>query len=167
MKIPDFRHWTTETVSTRVFYLLVALVVALFALFRIVGYDTPYVENPDFNAPLLTGVLVWFMILLTLAALVLTVWGAVRGMRMNSTENRVVNNVPARRISVCVAVGTVAVLLLTFALSDTGSLRVNGAEYADGFWLRVAGMFVGTSIIMIVAAAGAVVYGSTRYIRKK
>lgn len=167
MKRPDFRHWTTETISTRVFYLLVALVAVLFVLFRLVGYDAPYLENPDFNAPVLTGVLVWFMILLTLAALALTVWGAVRGMRMNSSENRVVNNVPARRISVCVAVGTAAVLLLTFALSGTDALRVNGAEYADDFWLRVAGMFVGTSVIMVVAAAVAVVYGSTRYIRKK
>lgn len=164
-RITDFRHWTTEQVSSRIFYALTGVIVLLFILFRFVGYDIPYDENPDYNAPLLTGVLVWFMILLTFAALAVALWGWQRGVRKSRGENVVINNVPARRIALSVAGGTLAVLLLTFLFSSTDALMVNGESFTDTFWLRTAGMFIGTSVLLILVATGAVVYGATRYIR--
>lgn len=161
----DWRHWKTEQISGRIFYLLIALTAVLFLLFRFVGYDIPYDENPDYNAPLFTGLLIGFMLLLTLATVGLAVWGAVRGLRKNRGENVVVNNVPARRITLYVVGGTIMLLVLTFALSSTESLTVNGAPFTDAFWLRAAGMFIGTSLLLIVIAIGAVVFGATRYIR--
>ena len=166
MKKIDFRHYATERLSGFVFYVLIGLIVVLGLLFRLIGYDMPYEYNFDYNAPLLTGAVVTFMLLLTGGTLVLMVWTMIRGMRINGDENRVVNNIPARRISVCVALGTLLLLVLTFALSSTDALKVNGAAYTDTFWLRASGMFVGTSLLMIVAAIAAVVYGATRYIRK-
>ena len=166
MKIDtDLRHWKTEQISGRIFYLLIALTVVLFVLFRLVGYDIPYDENPDYNAPLFTGVLIGFMLLLTLLTLGLAVWGAIRGMKKGMGENVVVNNVPARRIALSVAGGTLLLLVLTFALSSTDRLTVNGAPFTDAFWLRAAGMFIGTSLLLIVVAIAAVVFGATRYIR--
>lgn len=166
MKKIDLRHCATERLSGFVFYVLIGLIVVLGLLFRLIGYDMPYEYNFDYNAPLLTGAVVTFMLLLTGGTLVLMVWTMIRGMRINGDENRVVNNIPARRISVCVALGTLLLLVLTFALSSTDALKVNGAAYTDNFWLRASGMFVGTSLLMIVAAIAAVVYGATRYIRK-
>ena len=93
--------------SSRIFYILIGVIVVLFALFWIIGYDMPYDDNPDYSAPLLTDALIWFMIVLTFATLGLAVLGAVNGVRKNKGENVVVNNVPARRISVAVVVGTV------------------------------------------------------------
>ena len=72
---------------------------------------------------------------------------------------------PARRITLYVVGGTIMLLVLTFALSSTESLTVNGAPFTDAFWLRAAGMFIGTSLLLIVIAIGAVVFGATRYIR--
>ena len=156
MKKIDFRHYATERLSGFVFYVLIGLIVVLGLLFRLIGYDMPYEYNFDYNAPLLTGAVVTFMLLLTGGTLV----------RINGDENRVVNNIPARRISVCVALGTLLLLVLTFALSSTDALKVNGAAYTDTFWLRASGMFVGTSLLMVVAAIAAVVFGATLYIRK-
>ena len=157
MKKIDFRHYATERLSGFVFYVLIGLIVVLGLLFE---------YNFDYNAPLLTGAVVTFMLLLTGGTLVLMVWTMIRGMRINGDENRVVNNIPARRISVCVALGTLLVLVLTFALSSADALKVNGAAYTDTFWLRASGMFVGTSLFMVVAAIAAVAFGATRYIRK-
>ena len=56
-------------------------------------------------------------------------------------------------------------VVLTYALSSTDALMVNGERFTDTFWLRTAGMFIGTSLLLIVVAVGAIVYGSTRYIR--
>ena len=41
----------TEKLSQRVFYVLVGLCVVVFGLFYVVGYDMPYVFNPELNAP--------------------------------------------------------------------------------------------------------------------
>ena len=38
-----------------------SLAVVVFALFFLVGYDMPFLENPDFNAPLFTDVLIILM----------------------------------------------------------------------------------------------------------
>ena len=166
MKNIDFRHYATERLSNIVFYVLIGIIVVLALLFRLVGFDMPYEYNFDYIAPLLTGVVVTFMLVLTGGTLLLMACTMIRGMRLNKDENRVVNNIPARRISMCVALGTLLVLVLTFALSSDDSLKINGAAYTDSFWLRASGMFVGTSLFMVVAAIAAVAFGATRYIRK-
>ncbi len=167
MKVPDIRRWSAERISRRVLYILVGTTVVLFAAFRFVGFDMPYLDNPDFNAPLLTGVLVWFMSLLVVVAFAVTVCSAVSGMRKSRDEARVVNGVPAARIAWTTAGGTLVLIIVTLALGSTDALVVNGASYTDTFWLRVADMFVNTSLIMTVIAIIAVAFGATRYIRKK
>ena len=70
----------TATWTQYVLYVLIALIVLLFALFYLVGFDIPYDENPDYNAPLLTGVLISFAILLLLVTTVLAIVSGVRSM---------------------------------------------------------------------------------------
>ena len=106
MKKIDFRHYATERLSNFVFYVLIGIIVVLALLFRLVGFDMPYEYNFDYNAPVLTGVVVTFMLVLTGGTLLLMACTMIRGMRLNKDENRVVNNIPARRISVCVALGS-------------------------------------------------------------
>ena len=163
--LDKLRHLTAAQISGRIFYVLIGVSVLLFALFWIVGYDMPYYDNPDCSAPVFTSALIWFMLVLTFATLALAVLGAATGMRKNRGENVVVNNVPARRIAVAVIVGTALVLGVTFAFASTDALVVNGERFADTFWLRTAGMFIGTSLSLIGVAVAAVVYGATRYIR--
>lgn len=165
LTLPDWRHLTVAQTASYIFYIIIGVSVLLFVLFRLVGFDMPYDENPDYNAPLLTGTLVGFMILLTVVALVMAVVSMVRSVRMNRGEDVVVNNVPARRISVAVAAATVLVLVLTFVFSSTQPLTVNGTTYADAFWLRTSGMLIATSLTLALAAIAAVVYGKTRNIR--
>lgn len=162
IRLSDLRRMNAGQTARCVFYAVVAVSAVLFALFRFVGFDIPYDENPDYNAPLLTGTLVGFMLVLVAATLALAVWSFVRAARMNRGTGRVVNNIPARRITLGVAGGTAATLLVTLAASSSDTLTVNGAQFADAFWLRVSGMFIGTSVLMIAAAIAAVVFGTTR-----
>lgn len=162
IRLEDLRRMTARRAARCAFGAIVAVSVVLFALFRLVGFDIPYEENPDYNAPLLTGTLVGFMLVLVAAALALAVWSFARAARMNRGANRIVNNVPAHRITLGVAGGTIATLLVTLAASSADALTVNGTRYADAFWLRVSGMFIGTSALMIAAAIAAVVFGTTR-----
>ena len=45
-------------------------------------------------------------------------------------------------------------------------MTVNGVSYTDGFWLKTADMFIYTSLLMIAAGVGVVVYGAMKYNRK-
>lgn len=159
------RHWSTLQLSSRIFYTLVTITLTLFALFRTIGYDMPYDENPGYNAPLLTGFLVWFMLALIVGTMALMAWSMIHGIRMNSTSSRIINHIPARLIATIVSVGTMTAFAICFALSDTTPVKVNGASYTDGIWLRTSGMFVGTSMLMIAVAVIAVIFGATRHIR--
>lgn len=167
MKKPDVRQWRTERISHAVLCAVVALAVVVFALFRLVGYDNPYYDNPDLNAPMLTGMLVGFMVLLVVMALAAVAWAVVSGVRKNRGGSRVVNGIHAARLSRLVAAFTVLALVIGFAFGSTQPLSVNGAAYTDSFWLRTADMFVNASLLLIVEAVAAVVFGATRYARKK
>ena len=104
--------------------------------------------------------------LLTAGACGVAVWSAIRSNKASGGGERVVNNIPVRMIGRCVAGGTALALVLTFLFGSSAPMKINGADYADTFWLKASDMFVATSLLMIVAAVGAVVYGATKYIRK-
>lgn len=155
-----------KKLPSRVLYVLVGFIVVVFALFWLVGYDRPFDEDGNFNAPLLTDVLLVFMLILTAGACGVAVWSAIRSNKASGGGERVVNNIPVRMIGRCVAGGTALALVLTFLFGSSAPMKINGADYADTFWLKASDMFVATSLLMIVAAVGAVVYGATKYIRK-
>lgn len=155
-----------KKLPSRVLYVLVGFIVVVFALFWLIGYDRPFDEDGNFNAPLFTDVLLVFMLLLTAGACGVAVWSAIRSNKASGGGERVVNNIPVRMIGRCVAGGTALALVLTFLFGSSAPMKINGADYADTFWLKASDMFVATSLLMIVAAVGVVVYGATKYIRK-
>ena len=67
--------------SHTVLIVLVALAVIVFGLFWLVGFDTPFIDDPRFNAPLLTDVVICFvylMIVLAIVAVVISMSGWAR-----------------------------------------------------------------------------------------
>ena len=81
LKLHDIAHWPTEHISQRVLYLLIALTVIVFALFYFVAYDRPFADDPSFNAPLFTDLLLVFMLLLVVLSCGLSVWAVMRSVR--------------------------------------------------------------------------------------
>ena len=146
MKHIDLQHRSTEQLSRWVLYALSALTVCLFALYYLVGYDQPYVENPDFG---------------------IGVWSILRETKRRRSESKVSNCIPTSLISRCVAGGTLIVFALTFALGSTQPLMTNGKSFTDSMLLRMADQFINTSIFLLIAAALAVAFGMTRYYRKQ
>ena len=70
--------------SRTVLVVLVALTAVVFGLFWLVGFDMPFIDDPKFNAHLLTDVVIFFvylMLLLALAAVVVSMSGWARRVR--------------------------------------------------------------------------------------
>ena len=161
------RRLPAERLSLRVLYVLLALTALLFAAFFLVGFDRPSLESPGFRDPLFTDVLLWFALALAALALGAGAWALWRGLRQRDGSERVVNGVPSAKISMGVAALTAVVVLLSFVCGSPAPVTVNGSPFADVFWLKPADMFVATSLVLMLVAVGAVVFGYTRYYRKE
>ena len=167
MKPNSIRQWPAERLSQRVLYVLIGLVTVIFALFYLWGYDRPYTINPNFNAPLFTNAVIGLMTVFVLGAIGLTFWTVWTGLRKRGKTGRLDNNIPVKRISYAIAIGTVVLSLLTFGFGSSSEMMINGRKYADTLWLKAADMFIYTALLLLLAAIGAVVYGATRYYRKE
>ena len=162
-KFSNISRKPTERISQTVFYVIIGLI----ALFYLVGYNTQSVEDPSFVSPMLTDVILVLMIVLLAAAAVVGIAAVYVGLRKRDKSDRTVNGVPAAKISTITFGVTFAVLLLTFIFGSTDSMMINGHQFTDVVSLKLTDMFVATSIVMIVLAIGAMVFGYTRYIRKE
>ena len=150
----------TEKISQTVLYVIIGISAVVFALFYLVGYNMQSVEDPSFNAPLLTdALLILMMLLLVIAAVCI-------GLRKRDPSDKVVNGVPAAKISTITFGVTFVLLLVTFIFGSTDTMMINGHQFNDVVSLKLTDMFVMTSIVMIVLAVIAVIFGYTRYIRK-
>lgn len=157
---------TAEQVSTRVLYALVSLTVIVFSAFFFIGFDIPYEEAPQFNAPLLTDTVLTFIYLLIAATAVIAAVGVVAGLRHRNKSSAVVNNIPAARIAYATVALLCLSLIVTFMLGSTEPVSVNGTDYTDTFWLRATDMFIGTTAVLLTVAAGGVIFGISGYNRK-
>jgi putative exporter of polyketide antibiotics len=166
MIFSKIKHWSTERISQCVLYVLVGLSALVFAAFYLIGYDTPFEEDPNFNAPLLTDVLLMFMFVLLILGIAVGIWAVVKSLRVHNSEDKLVNSVPATKISYSIAGFTFVLLIFTFVLGSSSTMLINGQKYTDAFWLKVSDMFVWSCLIMIVVAVAAVIFGFTRYYRK-
>ena len=145
---------------------LVAISAVVFIAFWSVGYDMPYEEDADFNAPLLTDMLLGFIYLLTVVAIGVTVYSIVHGIKTRGRQSLTENGVPAGRITIITWGVTFALLASTFALGSTDPIKVNGKDFCEGIWLRLSDMFIVSSGIMILLAIAAVAFGMSGYSRR-
>lgn len=155
-----------EKVSTRVLYALVALAVVVFALFFAIGYDRPYENDPSFNAPLFTDVVLLFIYVLVAGACVAAVCSLVRALRKRGGDSNVVNNLPAAKIKYATFGFTAVLLVLTFLLGSVEPVTVNGVKFTDAVWLKLTDMFLNTSLLLLVVAAAGVAFGLSGRSRK-
>ena len=150
----------TLTISSRVLMVLVGIIAVAFGAFYLIGYDNPYEENPSFNAPKLTNVILIISYLLIIGTILLTVFSLVMAFRNRNKSAAVVNNVPAARIAYIVSGSVVLLLVLTFLFGSSAPMTINGKQYAHSLWLKTADMFIFTALAMLVAAIAAVAYSS-------
>jgi hypothetical protein len=155
-----------EKFSKQVFYGIIVIIAVIFCLFYFVGFHTPYWENPNFNAPLMTNVLLVFMFLLFVGTVGVVAWSMFTSLKKRGKGESVYNGIPVKRNAYIVSIGTILLLLITLLLASTSPMMINGKEYADAGWLKIADMFIWSSLILILVAFGTIVFGASRNWRK-
>jgi len=81
-----------EKISKITLWALIGISIVVVALFLLIGYDTPYEENPKFNDPQLTDVLIcWTYFLIAAAAIAsvgAVIYGFVNGSGKSKSEDK-------------------------------------------------------------------------------
>lgn len=163
--ITYWKSLKTEQISMRIFYAMVCVAVLIFGLFFLVGYNMPFLSEPEYNAPLFTDAVMWFVYLMLVAATAVAVVALVKGYKKRQTE-RVVNGVPAARVAWGTVALLVVLLVVTFLLGGSSPVRINGKMFSEVFWLKLTDMFINTTFVLLVLAAAAVVFSLSGMNRK-
>lgn len=167
LKGKDMKSWPALKVSQGLLRVLVGASVLVFLLFWLVGFDRPFIDDPDFNDPLFTNVLLAFVLFLLAAGVAVAVWSVASAVKKRGKAQRFENNIPVKKISYGVIVTTLLVLIATFAIGSGEPLKINGLMFTDGLWLRVADMFIASSLLLLVIAVAAIIFGSSKRIKNK
>ncbi|MGN1262704.1 MAG: beta-carotene 15,15'-monooxygenase [Prevotella sp.] len=152
--------------SHRILVVLVVISVVLFGAFFAVGYDMPYYDNPQFSAPLLTDIVLFFIYLLFFVLVLLTGISAAHEIIIRAKAKRIGNGIPTDRIGWGVMLLFLVTLAVTFACGSTTPIRVNGRIFTSAVWLRLTDMFIYTSVALIFIALLTVAIGATGINRK-
>lgn len=166
LSVKDLRHWPTDRLSGRVLLVLIVLSAVVFGLFFTVGYDIPFEEDANFNAPLFTDALLVFMYVMLAVAIAVAIVAMARGIKMRDDGEKVSNGIPAVRIAYGTVGLLVASLIFTFVCGSSEPMKINGETFAETFWLKATDMFINTSLILMAVAVIAVCYGLSGRNRK-
>ena len=160
--------WMPERNSQRALLLIITVTAVVFAAFYLIGFNHPYADDPDFNEPRLTDVLLALMGFVGLLAVGTLLWAVVIAVRRRRQQPKVVNRVPVALISAIVVAATAGILVIAFLIGSSQAVVVNGRQYDDALWLRAADMFVIGSVAMIVVAVALVAYAAIKsYLNKR
>lgn len=141
-----------------VFRLMLIFIAVVFAMFYMIGYTHFSEETPQFNSPLLTGLLIVVMIMFVVGTLALMAWSALRKSGSGQPFWKVTENlVPKGRIVLYTVGGVALLLIVTYLFGSTDTMLINGQPYSQKGWLRLANMFIASAIVMLVACVAAIV----------
>ncbi len=160
--------WFKGTASQRVLRIIVMLTVVVYLAFFLIGYNHPYAEDPDFIEPRLTSVLIFFALLVVVLAVAVTAWAMLSDFRKRASLAKADRRLPtSRHVAIIVAL-IIAMMLVSYWVGSTAAITVNGKDYADTTKLRLADMFVFTSLaLMAIAAVAAAVSTIRSQFRRK
>ena len=116
----------------------------------------------NFASPLFVDIVLCTIYVLLLAAVALTAWSVVRGLRTRGGEGASEHGVPARKIALL----TLALLLLTLGttwlLGSTAPLTVNGKPFTSAFWLKTSDMLIATPVVLAVVLVAVALWGKVK-----
>lgn len=152
--------------SYYVLYACFAIIIVVFAMFFLWGYDNPV---GDYNAPYCTEGLMFLMYGMFAVTALLAIWSIVQGvMTSMGTKGENISGVPGGKVT------AISMAIMVVALVVPLVLNLNEAEFtaADGTvtsatMVTVTDMFLGAIYIMTIVTTVAVLVNMSGLLKKK
>lgn len=122
-----------EKISSITLGVLLALSVVVFLLFALVGYDTPYEENPQFVDPqCLDAVLIW-MYVLTAVTFVLAIISVIMQIKNGGSASSIEQGLESKTgvISFSAFVVSIIIGIVVGVVNKDSHLLINGKDWCD------------------------------------
>ena len=117
-------------ISNYVMYAIMAISVVVLALFFLVGYDIPYKEDPKFNDPQFTDLLMVWMGVLIVLTFVLTLVSVV--MQVKNASGTEAKGIAGKTGTISVIGMVLSIVIgLGVGLADQSPVLVNGEVFTD------------------------------------
>ena len=100
---------TTEKISKILLWTMMGVSIVVFVLFFLIGFDTPFEENPKYNNPTLTDAVLILSYILIIVAIVATIWSAIKQVTVGGNSTSKDEGIAGRT-------GLIAVLILVASL---------------------------------------------------
>lgn len=107
------------------------------------------------DSELFIDVVIIAMYVLIATAVAVSAWSAMRAIRQRKVRQ-------STRIGYAVAAGVAALLIITYAAASTKAITSNGQLFDNQQWLRLADMFIYSSVILILICSAVVVIARFR-----
>lgn len=163
--LPNIRKMSAEERLRFLFRCMIGVIVTVFVLFRLVGYNMPYIEDFSMNAPLLTDAVIMLSILLLMIATVAIIFCSQKTLRMTARKEKNEEEKKRIRNRVIISAATAMLLILSFIIGSGKPLTIAGEKFTSTLALKAADMFIVSIIIMIIAAVATI--GVTTYQQQK
>ncbi len=155
-------HLTTKAnkqFSNKVLIALLVSSLVLFVLFFLVGYNMPSLNEPTINEPLLTTPLLFFVYVVMLLSMGVSVWAIVKAMLLNAHSPQQVNGIAVKKLNRAVFIGLALLLIIAFFIGSNTPILINGSKFNNVFWLKTSDMFITTSCLLLGIASATALWG--------
>ena len=148
-----------EKISGWVLKGLMGLIILVFALFMLIGFDTPYEENPKMNAPVLTDAVIVLSLALIVAAIVVTVWSAFKQFKTGNTTSKDEGIAGKTGLLAMLAFVASIVIGLIVGIANSGEhMLINGKDWNNPGEIILTDTSMISIAILTVLSVAAVVY---------
>ena len=147
-----------EKISNNVLYAVCGVIVLVFALFFLVGYDN-YDESGNV-APKLTNLLMALMYILGVVTFCLMVWSLVKSARNAAgSDEKEATGIPGSKIIIATAAVTLVAFIIgyVFNLGEEAFTTSSGVTTSGGMVTLVDAFMVAIYILAVVSVAAVVV----------
>ena len=150
-----------EKISKIVLWVLIGISLVVMALFLLIGYDTPYEENPNFNDPKLTDLLLVWTYILIAATAVATIAAVIYGFVNGSNKSKHEEKGMAGKAGV-IAWGTFVVSIIIGLIVGIANknevLLINGKDWNDPTDIVLTDTSMVSILILTIVTVAATVF---------
>lgn len=146
---------------------LMGVSILVFLLFFLIGYNTPYEENPNMNNPLLTDAVIILCILFTVIAVAATIWSAVQKGMQGSSSNRESGLIGRTGlVSGGLLVASIVIGVIVGVINQGETLLINGESWNNPFDIIITDASIISIIILLVVTVAALIYSMVARVKK-
>ena len=150
----------TEKISKILLWTMMGVTIVVFVLFLLVGFDTPFEDNPKYNNPKLTDAVLILCYALTITAIVATIWSAIKQITVGGNSTSKDKGIAGRTglISFVLLVVSLIIGVIVGIANKGETMLINGKDWNNPTDIIITDTVMVTIVILGVISILAVIY---------